>query len=145
MRKQDHPLDVEACKNLCALMHKKYGAWLKERYFEAKSSSDNYGVFVTLTLRNGSGSFVYPVEGRMAWEDQELKPMEAANFLFDFIDSYFEEFLKEDEAVWLPIDWADYEYEGKKLQIKGQVINEAVEKMAEEFLANHGMSDSPSV
>jgi hypothetical protein len=58
--------------------------------------------------------------------------------LIDYIDSYFEEFFRENGEVLLPIDWAPFDWEGVPIQLKGQIFNLEVEKMADEWLEHGG-------
>ena len=64
---------------------------------------------------------------------------EAALFLIDYIDTYFEEFLlEEDEELYLPIDWAKHTYEAVEFEVKGQIKNEKLEDMADDLLRESG-------
>jgi hypothetical protein len=116
------------------MLSRKYGAALKQRYFEVDLKRDGSGVYAKVTLRDRSGSFYYPVEGRIAHEDHSMSSRDAALFLVDYIDAYYEEYLRDGETF-LPIDWAEYESEGVVFQLKGQVLNLEAEKLADEILA----------
>jgi hypothetical protein len=63
-----------------------------------------------------------------------MSSRDAALFLVDYIDAYYEEYLRDGETF-LPIDWAEYESEGVVFQLKGQVLNLEAEKLADEILA----------
>lgn len=119
---------------LALMLSRKYGAALNQRYFEVDLKSDGNGVYAKVTLRDKSGSFYYPVEGRIAHEDHSMSNREAALFLVDYIDAYYEEYLRDGETF-LPIDWAEYEADGVVFQLKGQVMNLEAERLADEFLA----------
>ena len=116
------------------VLETKYRSWLNDRYFEVESSVEGPVVLVKVTLQNADKSFVYPVEGRMMFEDQDLKADAARSFLLDFIDSYVEEYLSGGEETYLPIDWATYDYEGLELQLRGQVLNTKLEALADHLL-----------
>ena len=122
------------CDEVASLMDRKYASYMKQRYFEAAVRRDSQGVYAKVTLRNKNGSYFYPVEGRIAHEEHEMSDRDAAFFLLDYIDQYFDEYFKEDGGVYLPIDWADYEWDGVALQLKGQILNLEVERMADELL-----------
>lgn len=134
-------LTGEECAALAAAMGRKYSSFLKERYFEMKVRSDRQGTYATVLLRNQSGSFYYPVEGRVADMDHDMNEREAAMFLIDYIDAYFEEFFRENGEVYLPIDWATFDWEGVPLQLKGQILNLEVEEMADRWLESGGRAD----
>jgi len=123
------------CSAIVTLMTRKYAAWIGERQFAADIAYENGFVRVTITLRDSDGAFVYPVEGRIQTTAQDLGAQEGAEILIDFIDGYFEEYLKSGGDTYLPIDWAEYSFEEKNLQVRGQIFNEKLEKMADEFLA----------
>lgn len=145
MRKQDMQPDDQAvpeapdfisaaeCTELAKMLDRKYASQLQQRRFEVKATKDGHGVYATVTLRNDSGSFYYPVEARLAHGDHELSTREGVMMLLDYIDSYFDEYLREGD-VFLPIDWTAYECEGIPFQLKGQIFNLEVERLADEWL-----------
>lgn len=122
---------------LALMLSRKYAAALSQRYFEVDLKQDGSGVYAKVTLRDRSGAFYYPVEGRIAHEDHSMSSREAALFLVDYIDAYYEEYLRDGETF-LPIDWAEYETEGVVFQLKGQVLNLEAERMANEILEQAG-------
>ncbi len=119
---------------IAVVMDRKYASQLNHRRFEVTANQDAKGVYAKVTLKNKSGSFFYPVEGRIANIDHDMQPKEAAIYALDYIDAYFAEFFREGGEVYLPIDWSEYEYDGIPIQIKGQILNLEVEKMADELL-----------
>ncbi len=137
--KTDAPFITEAeCTELAQLMQRKYAGFLAERYFEVSVSTDPIGVHAKVTLRNKTGAYFYPVEGRIAHVDTDLSPRASGLFLLEYTDAYFDEYFREGGDVYLPIDWAEYESEGVPLQLKGQIFNLVIEKMADELLAGTG-------
>jgi len=132
-------LTPEECEGLAQTMARKYTSFLDERYFEISVRNDNLGTYATVLLRNERGSFYYPVEARVNDVDHTLNRHDAALFLIDYIDSYFEEFFRESGEVYLPIDWASFDWEGVPIQMKGQIFNLEVEKMADEWLERGGV------
>lgn len=130
----------DECGEISRVMEKKYAGFLKQRFFETGLKKDGRGVYATVTLRNKSGSYYYPVEGRLAHLDHDMNEREAALFLLDYIDAYFGEYFREDGDVYLPIDWADYEWDGVPLQLKGQILNLEVERMADELLRGEAVN-----
>ncbi len=127
-------LSAKILTDTARVMERKYASFMNQRHFEVEAYKDGLGIYAKVTLRNKTGSFFYPVEGRIANLDHDMKPSEAALFLLDYIDAYFAEFFREGGEVYLPIDWADYECDGIPLQMKGQILNMEIEKMADEFL-----------
>lgn len=125
----------EDCQELAETMVKKYRIAMKDRTFSIRASVQGKGTYVTVLLANADQSYYYPVEGRLMHEAEEMEPTEAALFLIDYIDNYFEEYLyEEDEQIYLPIDWTDHEYEATNFQIRGQIVNKKLENMADEWL-----------
>ena len=131
-------ISTEECDALAETMSRKYASFLNGRYFEVSLKHDQTGNFATVLLRNDSGSFYYPVEGRISDYDHDLNRHDATLFLIDYIDSYFEEFFRENGEVYLPIDWAAFEWEGIPIQLRGQILNLEVENMADDWLKNGG-------
>jgi hypothetical protein len=130
-----HTTDAKSLNQAVSeVLETKYRAWLNDRYFEVESSVEGPVVVVKVTLQNADKSYVYPIEGRMMFEDQDLKADAARSFLLDFIDSYVEEYLSGGEETYLPIDWATYDCEGLELQLRGQVLNTKLEALADHLL-----------
>jgi hypothetical protein len=125
---------AEKNQEVANLFEKKYGAWLGQRFFEVASATQSAVVTVNVTLRNADKSFFYPIEGRIQFEDQDMKADDARNFLLDYIDAYIEEFLTGGEETYLPIDWANYDCEGFELQLRGQILNIKLEELADQLM-----------
>jgi hypothetical protein len=124
---------------LAQLLDKKYQVWRGERSFTVTSHREFDAVFVSVLLKNPDETFFYPVEGRIDFAAEEMDVQEAAIFLINFIDLYFAEFFEEDEGLYIPIDWSPYQYEAVDFELKGQIVNMQIEKLAEQWL------NSPSV
>lgn len=129
-------LDISDHSFLADLMNRKYENYLLGKLFTVTSSfvEAEQGVYVTVTLSNKDESYYYPVEARVAIHTEELSKKDAAFFLVDYIDTYFEEYLMEEERLLLTIDWSDQEYDAVKFQTRGQIRNLKLEKMADEWL-----------
>lgn len=138
---KEQSLSEEETLELAATMGRKYASFLNERYFEIEARFDGQGVYATVLLRNETGSFYYPVECRIADNDHHMTRHEAGLFLMDYADSYFEEFFRENGEVYLPIDWSTFDWEGTQLQVKGQIMNLALEKMGDEWIEKAGALD----
>jgi hypothetical protein len=129
-------LTNDECVELAETMVKKYRIAMKDRSFAIHALVKDKGTYVTVLLANADGSYHYPVEGRLLHGAEEMEPREAALFLLDYIDAYFEEYLyEEDEQLYLPIDWTDHEYDAVNFQIRGQIINKKLETLADQWLA----------
>lgn len=125
---------AEKNQDVASLLEKKYGAWIGQRFFEVSSVTHADIVAVKVTLRNADKSFFYPIEGRIQFEDQDIKADEARELLLDYIDTYIEEFLTGGEETYLPIDWANYDCEGLELQLRGQILNIKLEELADQLM-----------
>ena len=60
------------CSAIVTLMNRKFSAWIGEKYFLAAIKYESNFVFVNITLRNESGTSVYPVDGRIQTTSQDL-------------------------------------------------------------------------
>jgi hypothetical protein len=134
-------ITIEECSDIARLMERKYAGYLNGRTFKVESNVAADGVYGTISLQDDSRSFMYPVEGRVKYREQDLTVHEAALILFDYIDLYFEEYLKADSSVFLPIDWCDYSLEEIDLQLRGQIMNKKIEEMGDDWLAGKGLED----
>ena len=148
---QEPEFDANALVNddelqvLTDAMTTKYNHYLSGRQFTLRNWLDDGGVYVTVTLANADESFYYPVEARVRYQDEEMGAAEAALFLFDYIDAYFEEYFLETEDLFIPIDWTDYEYEAIDFQLRGQVVNRKAEALAEKLLAEGVPYKGPNI
>ncbi len=130
------PLTAAENSDIASALQRKYAAFTGNRKFTLDSEADSQSVSLTLTLKNDDESFFYPVEGRIAWREEGLSQKAAAGVLIDVMDNYFQEYLVNDGEVFLPIDWQDYESaDGQKIQLRGQIRNLKLEKMADDLLA----------
>ncbi len=137
-------LAEEEAKKIATTMTKKYEAYLKDRQFYVETNHQDNIVGVKVLLRNTNESFYYPVEGRVDLVGEELaNKREAALFLIDFIDLYFTDYFDEDEALYLPIDWSGFEYDAVNFQLRGQILNLHVERMADALLAADKNQSAP--
>ena len=131
-------ISQEDCDELVATMEGSYQQALDGRSFSISSKIDGDYVYVKTTLANRDQSFYYPVEARIAFQEEEVEPKEGAFLLIDYINSYFEEFLmEEEENLFLPIDWTVHRYEAVSFEIKGQILNLQVEAMADKILREY--------
>ena len=124
----------EQKKNLAEMLERKYGNWLGKRYFEVEGHLDGPAVILKVTLKTADRSFVYPIEARMLYADQDMKMDEARDFLLDFVDSYLQEYLSGGEETYLTIDWSNYDCDGVELQMRGQIYNEKLEELADQWI-----------
>lgn len=127
-------LDESECQDLALAMQRKYSGYLNGRTFAISTRLEEPGVAVQVLLHNADDSFHYPVEARILPEEEELSVRKGCLFLIDYIDLYFEEYLTEDEDLFIPIDWANYQYEAVDFQMRGQILNLKVETMADQLL-----------
>lgn len=137
MKQEGQFVTSEERAELSLMLRRKYAATTQQRYFELDLKQDGTGVYAKVALRDASGSFYYPVEARIAHDDHTMTAREAAVFLIDYIDAYFEEYLRDGETF-LPIDWSDYDADGVVFQMKGQIQNLEAEKLADELLVQDG-------
>lgn len=129
------PLNDEERTELERIMNIKYASKLNDRLFSIKAHQDKASSFVTVTLLKTDESYFYPVEGRVEHKSQNLSAREACLMLLDYIDSYFDEFLREDENVFIPIDWSEFSFEGFTLSLRGQILDLKSESLADKILA----------
>jgi hypothetical protein len=133
-------LDEDLLLSLSDLMVKKFSVYLKKEFFEVEALKTDDWVQVRQTLRNKSGSFAYPIEVLAPVdENSEEHAAEVADVVFDFLDVYWKAYLSEDRETLLPIDWSTHELSGRTLYVRGTPRNLEVEKMADDFLKEHGM------
>ena len=135
MENEKAELSVSEIEDLVRIMNLKYGPYLKDRLFQIELKLDADTLYSEVTLKNSGQTFYYPVKSRILFKEQKLSGREAAMLLLDFTDSYFEEFLKEDEGVYFPIEWTDYSYEGHSFQVQGQILNSKADADADALLA----------
>ncbi|MFK7828111.1 MAG: hypothetical protein AB8G05_28435 [Oligoflexales bacterium] len=141
-QKPNSPLSLEERIELERIMNIKYASKLNGRLFVITSHQDKASSFIKITLLNSDESFYYPVEGRVEHKSQNLSAKEASLLLIDYIDSYFDEYLREDENVFVPIDWNEFTYEGITLSLKGQILDLKSQSIADKILTEGKMLPS---
>ncbi len=124
----------EQTKTLATMLERKYGGNLGDKFFDIESSREGKVLYAKVTLRDATGKFFYPVEARINLEGQEITVPEARDLLLDYIDAYFDEFLSQDQGVFLTIDWSDYDCDGIDLQMRGQIHNKLLESAADDLI-----------
>ncbi len=127
-------MGTEQKKTLAEMLERKYGSWLGKRYFEVEGHVDGPALNLKVTLKTADRSFVYPIEARMLYADQDMKMDQARDFLLDFIDAYLQEYLSGGEETYLTIDWSNYDCDGIELQMRGQILNEKLEELADQWM-----------
>lgn len=129
-------LSADEQTQMLQIMNIQYAAFLKGRKFSLRAELEDGGVVaVQVVLSHASGTYSYPVCGRMQYQKENLDAKEAALFLIDYIDTYFDEFLREEENVFVPIDWTNFTCEGVTFQLRGQIVNPKMEALADSLLA----------
>ena len=135
-------IDQEFLSEMTDLLNNKYQSVLFDgKKFEIKTKYEYEILTVSVILSNPDKSYYYPVEARIQNKKEELTPLEAATFLIDFIDLYFEEYLFEDENLFIPIDWTPFSYDAVDFQLKGQILNLKLEQEADKLIQNSSTSD----
>jgi hypothetical protein len=128
--------------DLAKAMDTKYQHFLNGRNFSINALTDDCGVYVTTTLSSDDSRYVYPVEARMDYKTESLLQRNAAFFLIDYIDLYFEDYLMEtEEESLIPIDWTDFEWDTVKFQMKAQILNSKLESEADQLLKLSGWDE----
>jgi hypothetical protein len=131
------PFLATECTEIETTLQRKYAVFAGKRRFKLEGQANGQSVALTLILKSDDESFFYPVEGQIAHSEQGLSQRNAAEMLLDLMDSYFQEYLVNGGEVYLPLDWQEYEVDGNKMQLRGQIQNLKLEKMADDLLAGH--------
>jgi len=134
-------LTLEEIQKVEKSLNTKFASWLKDRNFQVSATADENSAEVNVTLKNHNESFCYPIESRIMHKEQNVSKKESVMFLVDYIESYFDEYFREEERVYLPIDWMAYDCEGISFQIKGQVLNVCLDNLADRLLAGEVVSE----
>ena len=134
-KKKKYIIDQKTISELCKILNIKHAAFLKDRLFVISCTKENEMIEVELILKNSDESFYYPVTACLNGEVYKQSDKELALILLDYLDIYFDSFFKEDENVFVPIDWVEHQFEGVHLRMKGQVLNRYQELKANELLS----------
>lgn len=127
--------------DLTRILNLKYASYLKDRLFQVDYCAGKSELLASLTLHNTDKSFFYQVEAKASLKDAaEFSSRDAILAMVDYIDIYFDEFFKEEEDVYLPIDWTDMSFENLSFQMRGQVRNLRCEFLADELLKEESVS-----
>ena len=119
------------------ILNLKYSQYILGKQFFVQTEFKDAILYVTVLLKNPSSSFYYPVEGRIDCMDKTKREdiLECFYVLVDHIDFYFDEYLKSEEFVSLPIDWSPYSTQDFEFQLRGQILNLDHENQANALLS----------
>lgn len=131
MDMQDFNLKLQQA---AALLDNTYAGKLKERFFVVTGESKDEELYLTVLVKSPDESFYYPIECRINHKSQELDLSEALDLCLDYINSYLSEYFREQEEVYLPIDWAPYFVDGIEIFLKAQLFNRKLENLADQWL-----------
>lgn len=129
-------LEANEVAEICKILNIKYGAKRGKRQFSLEHSYEEHSdsCLLTIILQNEDQSFHYPIEGQITCKSQNLAPKEALMVLIDFVDSYIDEYFREDENSFMPIDWKEFNLEGHSFYLRGQIRNLMLENQADKLL-----------
>jgi hypothetical protein len=127
-------------------------AIFNENFFEKLKSDENVNIegyysegvcFSTFIIKNDDESFYYPVETKVSISDNpSLSEDDARRALLDLSLEYFEEYFLNDRELYLTIEWSAFEIGDIKMYARAQVINQKLEKMADEILSSAGLDEN---
>ncbi len=129
-------LTKEECRARATVMNRKHAGQLGARGFEVAVENDDGLVHTKVLLRDPDEVFYYPVEARVDARKAGVTEREAAELLLDYTELYFDEFFREGEDVYLPIDWASQTCEEVTFEMRGQIVNRKLEAMADALLGS---------
>ena len=127
-------LTLTQCTDIARILTIKHGASLRGREFSVSATTEGSLVRVTVTLATRDEKFYYPVQAQATPSDTR-DGHDTAQLMLDYIDAYFDTYFGEDEAVYLPIDWGEREFEGLEFCVRGQILNLRAEREADALLA----------
>ena len=143
MSSENQAFTRDEISDLTKILSIRYGQFLNGRFFSIIHEEHDSFSEAKIILENNDQSFVYPVEGRMQRSPKSgFGHREAVMMLLDFMSSYFEEYFENDENTFIPLDWKEFNFEGKSLHLRGQVRNLKQEKAADALLAQAELADS---
>ena len=134
INKNNDLVDKKNLDELSKILNLKYAAQLQDRFFSISCHEEKNMVHIQVLLQNSDESFFYPVEACLNGQKYKQSNKDLALILLDYLDVYFDSFFKEDENLFVPIDWAEHQFEGVLFQMKGQVFNRYQELKANELL-----------
>jgi len=127
--------------DLTKILNLKNGSYLKDRVFKMDFCESESELLASITLMNSQKTFFYQVESKAFLRELgDFSSKDSLLIMFDYMDLYFEEFFREEENLFIPIDWSDREFEGLSFQMRGQVRNLHCEFLADELLKERSAS-----
>jgi hypothetical protein len=107
----------------------------EDERFELEGYRSEIEVYTCMTLRNQDDSYYYPVECRIDLLHNAIRPHDAQHLLLDFQDYYFDQYFSNDRDLYLTIDWSDIKFEEFTIQVRGQIFNRKLERIADQLLS----------
>jgi isochorismate hydrolase len=123
--------------NVRALLNERWGSRLEETE-DFKVSAALVGAHVTAGLLVMGGASRYLSEASINHEQADLPAEDAALLLLDMLEGYFADFLDADRISKVPLDWADVNYQGHPVQVRGDVTRPGIDDAADQLLAEDG-------
>ena len=123
------------------LLNEKHGAKRNARQFYVFTGYRAPWVGVEVLLRSLDQKFYYPVQVVAEYKKSGSTKKEIANLLLDFVDLYYSQFFAEEDTL-VPIDWSEFDCEGLKLFMRGQIRNRKLEQEADSLL---GVQTEPAI
>ena len=117
-------------------------------YFKVEMGRASFQYQVRITLQRTDSSYFYPVEtvvltslGSFDLEGSQVEAEKILNHMIDFQDAYWSEFFENERDTFVPLDWAENQYAGLKIFVRGSERNPYLESEAERLLAEHGFGE----
>ncbi len=140
VRQEISPFEAE---RIVKALYERHGQFLKDdETFEVSGYRSKTDAYAKIVLKNEDESFYYPVECRVDLSVNALPgPVAAQELVLDFLDYYFGRYLREERELFVPIDWAEVKFDDYKVQIRGQIFNLQLERLADLLLSGEATSE----
>jgi hypothetical protein len=121
----------------------RYGRFLKTgEVFRVNGQSDKEAWSLQIVFENEDRSRHLPIDVAMVVGDNPKCTDDAARTtLVDFVDYFFDRYFQGAREITLPIDWAEFPFNNRKVRARGWEKNLKLEDAADRILAGESIDD----
>jgi len=116
----------------------KHYLFLNNEAFYIKTGFSKGRLEIEIELKSETEHFYYPIQLVFLTDLNKQELQTQSEVLFDYTMSYWSEYFSNDRDVFIPIDWQAFEIEGVEFFIRGSFRHLNLEKLADEYLIEHG-------
>ena len=137
------PFTSQEKRQVIELLRQRHGANLDAREkFTVDGHLSHGNAWAQIKLADPDEDRVVRLEARIDIVENDIQnPTDARDLILDFLDEVLVEYFEKGRDLRFDLEWKVYERDGHELEFCGSDRNLKLEKMADDWLAQHGGVD----